>query len=512
MTDARQDPTTIAEALLPHAVPIEAPTHHPRNPRVGNVDAIAESLARFGQVRPIMLQASTGHVIAGNHTLKAAKSLGWTRIAAVPVDLNDEDAVAYLLADNRLADLGEYDNAALAELMQMAGGLVGTGYDEDDAIALMDSMPDALPTETVRVDDLREHERNPRAHTPEQLEHLTASLREHGIFREIVIANDGTILAGHGIVAALRDMGLRKIPAKRLPYGPNDPEALKVIAADNEIGRLAERDDRALTELLRDVRESGDVSDLLGTGLDAEQLASLVLTTRPESEIRDTNAAAEWVGMPDFEPQAERIKLVLAFDSEADRDTLIEQLGLIIAKKTRQTWSAWWPPRELEDLSSLRFERDGEPDDEGDAAPEAGAEVPEADTSPVGLGTGPVDPPIAEQDAANAEAEAALGAQPARDPIESFSGVFGSTPDEEPDTTAGAVGDTGVDLPVPEQPPVPADLPPEAATDDRVGPSGERPADAPRTTTAQVERIGNVLGDPEPGHRPASALTADVDD
>lgn len=443
--------SNIAEGLRPNVVPIASITHHPENPRMGDVDAIAESLGRFGQVRPIVVQESTGYIVAGNHTTKAARSLGWTEIAAVRVALSDEDALAYLLADNRLADRGSYDNEVLRELLQRASGnLAGTGYDEDDVLGMMDDMPSAIPTEHVSVDDIQAHERNPRKHTPEQLTHLTQSLKEHGIFREIVVASDGTILAGHGIVEALREMGVRKLPVKRLPYGPNDPEALKVIAADNEIGRLVERDDRALTELLKDVRESGDVTTLLGTGLDAEQLAGLVLTTRPESEVADFNAAAEWVGMPDFQPQADRIQLVLAFDTEAQRDELIEQLGLIIAKKTRKTWSAWWPPRELEDLSSLRFERgdgtaaasepvagdspEGTAADLSDADAERLADEAEADPTPEELarvraavaelpttgasddvqgvqpqppdpaliGTSPLSPPVAEQDAANA--------------------------------------------------------------------------------------------------------------
>lgn len=69
------------------------------------------------------------------------------------------------------------------------------------------------------------------------------------------------------------------------------------------------------------------------------------------------NADVEWVGLPRFEAApSKRPSIVLAFDSEEDRDRLVEQLGLVIAKKTKGTWSAWWPPREKEDLASLRFD------------------------------------------------------------------------------------------------------------------------------------------------------------
>lgn len=56
--------------------------HYPLNPRRGDVNAIADSLQHHGQYRPIVVQKSTNFVLAGNHTLKAARKLGWTRIAA----------------------------------------------------------------------------------------------------------------------------------------------------------------------------------------------------------------------------------------------------------------------------------------------------------------------------------------------------------------------------------------------------------------------------------------------
>ncbi len=76
----------------------------------------------------------------------------------------------------------------------------------------------------------------------------------------------------------------------------------------------------------------------------------------PKQSEEELNADLDWKGMPRFEPAAERFSLVLSFDAAERRDELVEQLGLIIAKKTRGTWSAWWPPREKEDLSALRFD------------------------------------------------------------------------------------------------------------------------------------------------------------
>ena len=49
----------IAPPLRSLVVPIESVTRHPNNPRRGDVDAVAASLARFGQQKPIVVQAGT---------------------------------------------------------------------------------------------------------------------------------------------------------------------------------------------------------------------------------------------------------------------------------------------------------------------------------------------------------------------------------------------------------------------------------------------------------------------
>lgn len=216
----------------------------------------------------------------------------------------------------------------------------------------------AVPTpELTAIAELQPHPRNYRHHPPDQVEHIVQSLRANGLYRNVVIARDGTILAGHGVVQAAEAAGIEKIPVIRLDCDADDPRALKVLTGDNELARLAEVDDRRLSEILRDVREAS-VEGLLGTGFDDQRLAALLMVTRPASEIRTVDEAAQWVGLPDFSPSETDIVLVLHFDDEAGRDELIESIGVTISKKTRATWSAWWPPREKQDLASLRFDGD----------------------------------------------------------------------------------------------------------------------------------------------------------
>lgn len=78
-----------------------------------NLAAIVASLKRFGQQKPIVVDAD-GVVVAGNGTLAAAQSLGWEKVAVVRSKLNGSDRTAYAIADNRSAELAEWDIESLA--------------------------------------------------------------------------------------------------------------------------------------------------------------------------------------------------------------------------------------------------------------------------------------------------------------------------------------------------------------------------------------------------------------
>jgi hypothetical protein len=98
-------------------VAIETLTLDPANVRrhpAKNLDAIKASLTRFGQQRPVLV-GSDGVIIAGNGTVMAAKALGWTNINIVRSNLKGSEATAYAIADNRTAELAEWDDDALAQ-------------------------------------------------------------------------------------------------------------------------------------------------------------------------------------------------------------------------------------------------------------------------------------------------------------------------------------------------------------------------------------------------------------
>lgn len=123
--------------LTTHTTPIHNLKPHPSNPRNGDTDAIAASLQTNGQYRPIVA-TTDGTILAGNHTYAAAMELGWEELAVVTLDIDPYSADAHriMLADNRTADLGRYDDALLVELLKDLETLEGTGYTDDDLAAL----------------------------------------------------------------------------------------------------------------------------------------------------------------------------------------------------------------------------------------------------------------------------------------------------------------------------------------------------------------------------------------
>lgn len=141
-------------------VPIRSLKRYPGNPRRGDAHAIAQSLERFGQMKPVVVQESTRYIVAGNHTTDGAEQAGWKRIAAVVAPLSDEEAEAYLVADNAIGDLAENDEAALSEILgRLAerGQLEGTGYTPDTyaelraRLAAVEGLPAGGTHEPIRI-------------------------------------------------------------------------------------------------------------------------------------------------------------------------------------------------------------------------------------------------------------------------------------------------------------------------------------------------------------------------
>ena len=150
--------------------PLDELKPYDRNPRVGDVSVIAESLRVNGQFKPIVVQRSTSKILAGNHTYMAAKKLGWKTISTVTIDVDDDEALRIVLADNRTSDFGGYDEDVLVSLLDSIDVPDGTGYTLDDIEAFtsilreIESLDNPAESEAISTDEAEVEWEIGRAH------------------------------------------------------------------------------------------------------------------------------------------------------------------------------------------------------------------------------------------------------------------------------------------------------------------------------------------------------------
>lgn len=126
-------------------VPVADLEPHPDNPHQGDVDVIAKSIEKNGFYGTILVQKSRMRIIAGEHRWRGAKAKGLGQVPALILDVDDAAALRILLADNRTAEIGGYDDQALAELLRSLDDLDGTGWTEQD----LDDLADAIAADNA---------------------------------------------------------------------------------------------------------------------------------------------------------------------------------------------------------------------------------------------------------------------------------------------------------------------------------------------------------------------------
>jgi hypothetical protein len=139
-------------------VRLSAVERWPRNPKAHDLSAIQASLRRFGFVAPIVRDESTGRLVAGHGRLEALLGLrrtGQTPPARIEVETdgewlvpvlcgvsfaNEREAEAYLLADNRLTEIGGWEESLLVDALRDlrdVDGLAGIGWSTREVDALI---------------------------------------------------------------------------------------------------------------------------------------------------------------------------------------------------------------------------------------------------------------------------------------------------------------------------------------------------------------------------------------
>ncbi len=140
-----------------------------RNPKDHDVGQLHRSIGRFGFVNPMIVNERTGELLAGHGRLDALQQRQTEGKAApdgvrqdngrwlVPVvrgvSLTAKEADAYAIADNRLVELGGWNEAQLVEVLKGLDSFEGMGYDADDLDALLQVFTPVSEDTQPRLDE-----------------------------------------------------------------------------------------------------------------------------------------------------------------------------------------------------------------------------------------------------------------------------------------------------------------------------------------------------------------------
>ncbi len=314
------------------------------------IKSLAAAIERFGFTQPIIVN-DKNTILAGHGRFEAARRLG---LKSVPVrivsGLSAAEQKAYVIADNKIAEQSDWHYENLANEISSISDF---DFGEDLNSLLNYNTFVTTKIEQVPIDQLKPHPENYKTHPEAQLEHLKKSIQEHGIYRNIIIAADGTILAGHGVVEAATSLGLASVPCLRTNLEANDVKALKLLTADNEISHIGDANARELTDVLKKILID---DDLLGTGYDQQKLEALLMVSRSKDELKQLDDE-DWDNSLDFSPMDQPIKCVVSFENEKDRADFFRTLGVSHTDKTKKLW---WPVKERTKVADKLYIEDSD--------------------------------------------------------------------------------------------------------------------------------------------------------
>jgi len=154
--------------------PVDKLNPCPGNPRTHEHDVapLVKSIEHFGWTNPVLVQEHTNRIIAGHGRIEAAKLAGLHAVPVIFLDMSDDDAKAYTIADNKLSEMSTWDELALAsmlsELKASSYDVALTGFTKDELNQLLepanetfertdlDDVPDVPKTAVTKHGQLRQ--------------------------------------------------------------------------------------------------------------------------------------------------------------------------------------------------------------------------------------------------------------------------------------------------------------------------------------------------------------------
>jgi DNA modification methylase len=164
---------------------------------------------------------------------------------------------------------------------------------KDEAVQTPRAWP-AAQVEMWQAADLVPYAKNARQHPPEQIDQIAASMERFGFTIPMLVAEDGTIIAGHGRLMAAAQLGLAEVPVM-VARGWSEEDRRLYTLADNRLAEIAEWDPEMLRIEIGELREDFRIEDFDLVGFSAEDLADIL----PDALIDTTGGLTD----PDDVPE-----------------------------------------------------------------------------------------------------------------------------------------------------------------------------------------------------------------
>jgi DNA modification methylase len=149
----------------------------------------------------------------------------------------------------------------------------------------------------VKIAAVQPYDKNPRTHSPEQVEQLRASIRAFGFTNPLLLDEDNKLIAGHGRLIAAGLEGLKAVPAI-IVTGLTDTQRRALVIADNQLALNADWDPDLLAAELAALTEAGFDMHLLGMGED--ELAAILAAASGPAAGEGNASLAERFLIPPF--------------------------------------------------------------------------------------------------------------------------------------------------------------------------------------------------------------------
>lgn len=196
------------------------------------------------------------------------------------------------------------------------------------------ALPPVERIERWPVARLLPYAKNPREHTPEQVDLIAASLKEFGQTQLVVIDERGELIAGHGRILAAQKLGIETLIVG-VAQGWSEVRKKQYRIADNQTALRSRWDDALLQGEMQEIRLAGGNLDLLA--FEPGQLEALMM----DFESGENSLSEEWQGMPEFDAahDARAFKSVMVhFQHQKAMDNFLAATGAEMTMSTKYLW------------------------------------------------------------------------------------------------------------------------------------------------------------------------------